>query len=242
MTIRKLVIFDLDDTLYDERSFVESGFLAVSRFLEKQYGINAEQCQAIQLSLLDANGRGQVFNDLVRLLGLPQSLVFRLVSIYRSHPPKLSLLEGASDSLELSGELANMKPHLVTDGNRLVQRKKVAALGLGDVLGRAWYTRDFSVNSEKPCAEVFRKLLASEKLEASNAIYVGDDPNKDFVPMNLLGGTSIRLRRGRFQDHEPVNSNYAADYSVSDHKELQELLAKLLANVGQYARSRKDLI
>jgi len=37
----KTVVFDLDDTLYDECTYVESGKRAVGKLLEKLYGIDA---------------------------------------------------------------------------------------------------------------------------------------------------------------------------------------------------------
>ena len=33
----KVIIFDLDDTLYLERTFVESGFKAVAEYIEKKF-------------------------------------------------------------------------------------------------------------------------------------------------------------------------------------------------------------
>ena len=36
----KAALFDLDDTLYPERSYVESGFRVVSDFLAKRFGLD----------------------------------------------------------------------------------------------------------------------------------------------------------------------------------------------------------
>ena len=39
MTI-KAILFDLDDTLYEEKQFVKSGFIKVAEFIEYKFKIN----------------------------------------------------------------------------------------------------------------------------------------------------------------------------------------------------------
>ena len=35
----KVIIFDLDDTLYEEKKFVQSGFLAVAGYIKEQFKV-----------------------------------------------------------------------------------------------------------------------------------------------------------------------------------------------------------
>ena len=55
MTIRALLI-DLDDTLYPERQYVESGFRAVADACGGGDNMTAYMCRC-----LDKNGRGRIF-------------------------------------------------------------------------------------------------------------------------------------------------------------------------------------
>ena len=57
-----VLIFDLDDTLYDERTYVESGFRAVARWGYDRFGWDPERSFSTMISVLDAEGRGAVFN------------------------------------------------------------------------------------------------------------------------------------------------------------------------------------
>ena len=58
-----IYIFDLDDTLYNERHYVESGLRAVASYVESTWGVNKEVGTKELTTLLDKNGRGRIFND-----------------------------------------------------------------------------------------------------------------------------------------------------------------------------------
>jgi putative hydrolase of the HAD superfamily len=53
-----VLIFDLDDTLYPEISYVESGFRAVSAFLETQFGWPREASLEFLKKVFATEGRG----------------------------------------------------------------------------------------------------------------------------------------------------------------------------------------
>ena len=52
-----VIVFDLDDTLYEELSYVKSGFLAVARYLQETYHTPAETCFDSMSQKLES-GRG----------------------------------------------------------------------------------------------------------------------------------------------------------------------------------------
>ena len=58
-----IYIFDLDDTLYDERQYVESGLRAVANYVEYKWQVEKIAGFDQLISLLDRNGRGRIFND-----------------------------------------------------------------------------------------------------------------------------------------------------------------------------------
>ena len=57
-----VLIFDLDDTLYNEMSYVKSGFNAVAFHLSYLFKIRQESIFNKLLKVLKENGRGKVFN------------------------------------------------------------------------------------------------------------------------------------------------------------------------------------
>jgi len=60
--ISMIPIFDLDDTLYDELTYVRSSFRAVAVWGEANLGLDADVSYARLLEILAAEGRGQSFN------------------------------------------------------------------------------------------------------------------------------------------------------------------------------------
>ncbi len=55
-----VIVFDLDDTLYEEIDFVKSGFDKVSKFLFKNYHISKDECYQNMINEL-GKGRGKIF-------------------------------------------------------------------------------------------------------------------------------------------------------------------------------------
>ncbi|WP_333609564.1 hypothetical protein, partial [Arsukibacterium sp.] len=58
-----IYIFDLDDTLYDERQYVESGLRAVARLAATRWQLDENSSYHTLLQLLDTRGRGRIFDD-----------------------------------------------------------------------------------------------------------------------------------------------------------------------------------
>lgn len=187
-------IFDLDDTLYPERTFVESGFKAVAAMLASKFSWDKQQSLSHMLDTLQQNGRGAVFNDLLRSHGLMSArLVQDCVQTYRQHLPEISL-PPASRTLLDANRGRNM--YLVTDGNKDVQARKVRALGLDPYFKKVFITHCFGVRNAKPSTYCFDLIRKIEGCAWSDMAYIGDNPAKDFVNLNPLGVLTVRVMTG----------------------------------------------
>ena len=77
-----IIIFDLDDTLYEEKSFVLSGLKAVSHHIEKNFGYNSLSTYKELRIILDEFGRGAVFDKwLMQKAIFNKGLVRKLLSV-----------------------------------------------------------------------------------------------------------------------------------------------------------------
>ena len=65
-----ILVFDLDDTLYPEITYVRSGFNQVSIFLNNNFGLDKESTYFKMLDLLKKNGRGHIFNSILQIHGI----------------------------------------------------------------------------------------------------------------------------------------------------------------------------
>lgn len=178
-----VVVFDLDDTLYDEIDFLKSGF----QFIAGKYCKNNAQ-QAYSDLIEWYSARLDAFDKLIERYKLFNQGVTKedLLSDYRFHQPVIKLRDKAS---EFIFELKNLgvKLALITDGRSITQRNKINALGLSRIFDEIIISEE--VKSEKPSELNFKLVMSS--LPAKRYYYIGDNLAKDFIAPNDLGWTTI---------------------------------------------------
>lgn len=223
------VLFDLDDTLYPEHEYVLSGFAAVGEFLSLKYrtGLSSGEILQIEVKLL-ADGRDNLFDRLLEKMGIfSPALVATLVHVYRSHRPNLSFF---SDVVPAFKALRKAGVHLgvITDGKATVQRNKMEALGLFNLVDVVICTDDLLAGCVKPSTIPFEIALNYLRVPPAAAIYVADDLSKDFIGPRHLGMGTLRIDRGLpfpLQPKTDFPENYKADATCRD---LDEVLTYLL--------------
>ena len=194
-----VLIFDLDDTLYDEMSYVKSGFLAVSDYCYQSFGWSTNSSYSLMLEHLLNKGRGQVFDELLKSNdSFSRSKVLTLLSIYRNHSPKISLDKNIIKLLDYFSSCFPL--YLVTDGNKLVQHKKILTLGIEKYFKSCLITHRYGIQHAKPSLFCFDKIRYMENCSWTEMIYVGDNPSKDFVNLNSAGATTIRVLTGSYSN------------------------------------------
>ena len=111
------VVFDLDDTLYDEIEYCRSGFAAVAEFLSEPPRMPpAESIFSSLWRHFTAGNRTKTFNAALDELDIDYDdrRIGELVNVYRSHIPNITL---PRDSRDVLCELrAKFTLALLTDG------------------------------------------------------------------------------------------------------------------------------
>lgn len=214
-------VFDLDDTLYPELSYVRSGFRAVAAFLVASHPLSIDALTAELSAEEAAHGRGLVFDAVLRRHGLfSRGLVAACLRTYRLHQPTgLRLYPDAERALRrLSG--AGQPLYLVTDGHKEVQARKVAALQLASFGFRHLYlTNRYGRHRAKPSPHCFELICRRERTAPANVVYVGDNPRKDFVGIKPLGFQTVRVLRGNYA-HLPAEAAHEAARLIHSLDEL----------------------
>lgn len=215
-----ILIFDLDDTLYSERSYVDGGFRAVSNFLHLTFGWNQDESFSAMTDVLVRHGRGSIFNRLLSTHGqLTQKNVQECLKVYRHHVPTLSLFPEAQDLLSRVE-----KPlYLVTDGHKMVQYKKVQALNLEPVFSKIFITNRYGRHHAKPSPYCFEKIRQIHQCSWNDMAYVGDNPAKDFVNLTPLGVQTVRVLTGEHRDVK-ARDGFDAKYRIENLAELSSTL------------------
>ena len=181
----KGVIFDLDDTLYSEKEYVKSGFIAVSEYLgNKDY--------AAKLWQFFSEGKPAI--DMLLEVLQQEGDKEEVLRVYRSHKPNIHLYEGVVTMLR-GLRYAGIKIGIITDGRPEGQRNKLEVLGLIDLVDDIIITDELGgVQFRKPCDIAFRILQTKWRLPASEMVYVGDNPVKDFQAPQQLGMKRLWFR------------------------------------------------
>ncbi|GAC1590441.1 MAG: HAD family hydrolase [Hymenobacter sp.] len=221
-----VLVFDLDDTLYPELSYVHSGFRAVAESLSPLLGVPAETLAGSLMAAEAAQGRGQVFDYVLRQHGAwTRRRVVACLRTYRQHRPELALYPDAERCLT---RFAGWPLYLVTDGHKEVQARKVAALGLPGRVRHAYLTNRYGRNRAKPDPHVFGLICRREGVPPAQVVYVGDNPRKDFVGIKPLGFRTVRILRGNYA-HLTADAAHEADRRILSLDELTpDFVAKLL--------------
>ncbi|MCC2545236.1 HAD family hydrolase [Hymenobacter sp. BT175] len=222
-----VLVFDLDDTLYPELTYVHSGFRAVAKMLASRFALPADSLWQELVAEEAANGRGRVFNTILERHQLSSTrLVRACLHTYRNHQPALTLHPDAERCL---ARFAKVPLYLVTDGHKGVQARKVAALGLFERVRHAFITNRYGTARAKPSPYCFEQICAREKAPPGQVVYIGDNPTKDFVGIKPLEFRTVRVLRGNYA-HLPADDAHEAHRRILTLDELtQPFLADLLA-------------
>ena len=88
-TVRRAVVFDIDDTLYLERDYVRSGFAAAGAWAHTELGLADLGERA--WGIFEDGVRGRIFDEALVACGARAdgAVVSRLVDVYRSHVPAI---------------------------------------------------------------------------------------------------------------------------------------------------------
>jgi putative hydrolase of the HAD superfamily len=224
-TPSRVIVFDLDDTLYLVRDFCRSGFAAVEQWLSLRH--DAAGFARTALHLLDEGARGNVFNLALGALGIAggEALIADLVAVYRAHEPAISLAPDAAALL--AAPPAGCAFALLTDGPLAVQQRKIAALGLREMdvaplvctdgYGRAFW---------KPHDRAYAELERHFGVPGHHFAYVADNPAKDFIAPRRLGWNAVQIcRPGRIHADCAVAQDGAPDRIIETLAELESALA-----------------
>ena len=185
------ILFDLDDTLISEMDFVREGWTAVAEYLSPRTERTVKELEAMAEAAF-AVERAHVYDQMCTQLGLGRGLVADCVEIYRTHRCAVRLLDDAVAALAWASDRPTA---IVSDGRADVQRNKVNAAGLDRLVDAVILTDELGPGMGKPSPAGFQLALKLLNVSAPEAIYVADNPAKDFLGPRRIGMCSAQIRR-----------------------------------------------
>jgi putative hydrolase of the HAD superfamily len=223
------VVFDLDDTLYDEIDYCRSGFASVAQFLAKlPKALTTKRVFDCLWEQFTAGNRTKTFNAALDELGISYNddLIQKLVEVYRNHVPKITLPDESGNILDqLTGKYTLA---LLTDGFLPAQQLKVQALKIEKYFKCIIYTEQLGRQFWKPSTAGFEKLMQNLNTKPQNTVYVADNVQKDFIAPNKLTISTIQIiRPARLHTSTSDDPDAAPKYKIHKITELPPFLEKL---------------
>lgn len=176
MKDKKVVVFDLDDTLLQEIDYLKSAYNEIATIVDSS-NLNL----ANELFTLYERGEN-VFQFLVEQYHA--YTIEDLLDLYRNHKPSMSLNKGSLELLNYCKQKGYILG-LITDGRSITQRNKLIRTGIIDFFDKIVISEEFG--STKPS---LANYTAFNEFEGEK-YYIGDNVKKDFITPNELGWTTI---------------------------------------------------
>jgi putative hydrolase of the HAD superfamily len=218
MTINAIV-FDMDDTLYEEKEYVRSGFKAVGNWMKKEFQIT--RFYETAWSLFESGEKSFIFNKVLEKLNIvyDDTRIKNMVDYYRSHEPDIHFLDDAKWILENLKD--TIKIGLISDGYLVAQEMKVHALKLQNKFHSVILSDKWGKEHWKPSHVPYEQASRELQLPHDQCAYIGDNVNKDFIAAKKLGWTTIHIDRkdGLYFGIE-VDQEYMAHYTIDDLRNL----------------------
>lgn len=209
-----VIVFDLDDTLYNELDFLKSAFQSIALALEPN---NWKLLYSRMLSLYRSNDN--VFEFIANVYNLELEI---LIDMYRNHKPNIQLFDGVLDVFKAI-KSKNGKIGIVTDGRSKTQRAKIDSLGILDYLDSIIVSEE--IGSDKPCLANFQAIENS--IAGKSYYYVADNLKKDFIAPNTLGWYSIALIDNgmniHYDSHRHMSVQHLPQEFIMDFKDFKIL-------------------
>lgn len=212
MKVRKVIVFDLDDTLIKELDYVYSAYREIANYLDPgdfhlwQQMVSLYHNGSNVFQFLCEKYRGTTISD--------------LLIMYRLHKPVLKI---AAEDIALLHDF-KMQGHilgLISDGRSITQRNKIRAAGIENLFDKIVISDEFG--SCKPSRANF---LAFDKWSLDK-FYIADNTSKDFIAANELGWTTICLlddgRNIHTQDFS-LSKEYLPSKRIQNLTELRKLI------------------
>jgi putative hydrolase of the HAD superfamily len=185
------LLFDLDDTLYLESEFIASGYRALAQYLSARFGLHFEAILHAMMTTHAVSGRRAVLPMVIERFPVPGIVLSELVGVYRKHNPSIHLLPGYAQLLKRLRKRHRLG--ILTDGLPEVQMRKITRLGLDRMVDHVVCTWDHGPENGKPSPLGFAVMLDKLKSEASRAVYIGDNPDKDGVGAHAAGMRFVQV-------------------------------------------------
>lgn len=223
----KAVIFDLDDTLYPEISYIKSGFSILCSYLNSlNISANVEE----MVKCFSTNASDAIKLYLENIGEYSYNLHNSLLNMHRAHIPNIRPFEHVEQVL-IHLKKQNLALGLISDGTPYAQNNKLIGLKLEKYFDYKVYSDSLGgIHCRKPCDVSFRYIQKQMNIDFGEMIYIGDNYDRDFYPCEHLGiiGLQVSYDSGVY-----FGKKYK--HSYTNYYELEKMLFDILEGKYEYS-------
>ncbi len=234
--MKKAILFDLDDTLYDYESTHKKSMNEVYTFLKKEIGMSRKKFielfdQSKEEIKMELSGTASSHNRVLyfqRLIEkthktLEAKIIKKLYRTYWDYFIKeMKIFPGVLDTLK-ELKKRDLKIILVSDMTTYVQLRKIIKLKINKYID--YLVTSEETGSEKPHSAMFLVALKKANCLPGEAIMIGDNRNKDIAGANSVGMDTIWVNSSK---SIPKEKGYKKpDYLINKIPEVLKILNSL---------------
>jgi putative hydrolase of the HAD superfamily len=216
---RPVVVFDLDDTLFEERNWARQRIEHGAMRFESASGIQGVVRRALDLFDAEPTTANPLQQAIETAGGAGETVAYEAaLAALKSHHPAIRPFEDARYAIDRFRTAARLV--VLTEGSEITQLAKLRALGMETDFDEV---RVCPVGA-KASGAVFRDLIAGCGAVPWIAM-IGDNPAKDILPARRVGMHAFLVRRpGTRYVHQAVGEaslpNLRALFDVSPLREM----------------------
>lgn len=196
----RTVIFDLDNTLYDECDYLYPAYQKISRYISEEYGGKSEEYYRYLTFTFQHEGRKLLFSKLLIRFNMELQIDINIfLTLLRDIKVKLHVYERMK--LLLHNLLSKQhKIYILTNGNITQQQNKIASLDIQELLPsiQVIYADEYIPKPSPYCIDM---IIKKEGIERKEVVLIGDSSTDrqaacyagiDFIHVKTIIGDDSR--------------------------------------------------
>lgn len=171
----EFIIFDLDNTLYDESLYLFAGYEEIAQYLSNKYPVCSSSLTNALINQFKSQGRKELFQLVFPKYSIPEDeiqpslKVLRSFSVEKKIPIYKHMMRFLEELLELGRKIV-----IVTNGNVNQQKNKIKNIDWKGLKGKVivYYANEYE---PKPSPKILNILMPKEGISTvDKVIYIGD--------------------------------------------------------------------
>lgn len=172
------IIFDLDDTLYNEIDYLKLAFGSIAKYLNKKNTlIDPNDIEKFLISTFVSNGRKNLYQKLISNFNITNFSINEYLNILRTvkiQENSISMDLLLSDFIKEN--ILKYNFFIATNGNIIQQKNKIKSINIPHLKKIAIiYCNTFGIDGKKPAPKFINYIFSEFSIPKNKMLYIGDN-------------------------------------------------------------------